>query len=138
MRRALYLAAARALATGSSLCEGQPPLARAYASWFGNPWQQQITTDLLRPAALSSLARGTTLLPQSASVWPAARTSSSAVVVDLTDTDERQQQPGEVPAHARIKPLLRPQLTDDEHPLGEGITAWPFNVRAYYVGEPEL
>ena len=35
---------------------------------------------------------------------------------------------------AQLRPLLRPLTTDDEHPLGGGWTAWPFNARAYYVG----
>ena len=125
MRRALSLAAARALATSSPKSERCQQLAGWHLT-STNPWLQ-ITADLAWPWGAPH--------HQQAS-WQHGRASSSAAVPSAPSFGGGQRETLDVLARAQIQPLLRPQLTDDEHPLGEGHTAWPFNVRAYYVGRP--
>ena len=66
---------------------------------------------------------------------PAARPLCSGRRLDSTAAAPAHAGPSGTKAQlAQISPLLRPHTTDDEHPLGEGRAAWPFNARAYYVG----
>ena len=125
MRRALSLAAARALATSSPKSDRCQQVAGLHLT-STNPWQQ-ITADLAWPWGASHNREAS---------WQGGRASSSAAVPSAPSFGGGQRETLDVLARAQIQPLLRPQLTDDEHPLGEGYNAWPFNVRAYYVGKP--
>ena len=128
MRRALQLAAAWApRASDAILAQRVCRQLTAADTLTAADWQPAAPS-----ASLHTLAGGK---PSGSMPWDLQPAQASR---QLSPAAQAPSQQGKLSAAgqelAHLRPLLHASTTDEEHPLGEGRVAWPFNARAYYVG----